>query len=241
MHISTRAIVLQTIKYSESSVICKLFTEQLGVVSYIINGVRSSKGKNKAAILQPLTILEIEVSQRENKQLQRLTEYRRAVNFQSILFDVRKSSVAVFIIEVLGKTISTNEPHPEIFNLTVDCLVHLDKMEVLNPDFHLIYLLSLSGHLGFQPQGQFSEQTPYFNLREGYFCNAVVETQSLATKENSKCISLLLRADVLQDSVIITDRSYRKQVLHCLLQYYRHHIEDMAGIKSLDVLEAVFG
>src|SRR5688572_1524935 len=104
MFTKTRGLVLHTIKYSETSVISKIYTERLGLQSYIVKGVRSARSKGKAALLQPLTLLDMEVSQRENKNLQFIKEYRRAYSYQSIPFDTLKATIALFLLEVISKS-----------------------------------------------------------------------------------------------------------------------------------------
>src|ERR1700750_1569339 len=115
MYFKTRAIVLHTIKYSETSVIAKIYTERFGLVSYIVKGVRSAKSKSKASLLQPLTLLEMEVSPRETKQFQFIKEFRRAYNYRAIPFDIMRSSVALFLLEVISKSIREHEENTEMF------------------------------------------------------------------------------------------------------------------------------
>ena len=58
----TRGIVLNYIKYGDTSIICKIYTEQFGLQSYIINGIRKSKSKNIGLIIhfiQVMNFLEI--------------------------------------------------------------------------------------------------------------------------------------------------------------------------------------
>ena len=44
--ISTKAIVISTIKYSDTSLIVKLYTEKVGLVSFLLKGIlKSKKGK----------------------------------------------------------------------------------------------------------------------------------------------------------------------------------------------------
>src|ERR1700739_4007717 len=131
----TKGIVLHTTKFSETSVIVRIYTEKLGLVSYIVKGVRAAKSKAKAALLQPLTLLEMEVSHRENKSLQYIKEFRRAYNYQSIPFDTLKSAIAVFLLEVISKSIREHEQNDEMFDFIYDSLCALDQSEKLNPDF----------------------------------------------------------------------------------------------------------
>src|SRR5271154_1725059 len=132
MYIKTKGIVLHTVKFSETSVITKIYTEKLGLVSYIVKGVRSAKSKAKAALLQPLTLLEMEVSHRENKQLQFIKEYHRAYNYQSIPFDTLKSVIALFMLEVISKSIKEHEQNDEMFEFIYESLCTLDRSEKMN-------------------------------------------------------------------------------------------------------------
>ena len=99
MFLKTRGIVLQTIKHSETSVIARIYTEQLGRLSFMINGVRTSKSVSKAAMLQPGTLLEMDFLYQENKKLHYIKDFKRAMVYQSIPFDTRKSAMLMFIIE----------------------------------------------------------------------------------------------------------------------------------------------
>jgi len=57
----TEGIVLGSLKYKESSLIVKIFTNAFGMQSYVVNGVRSSKSQGKTALYQPLTLLDMVV------------------------------------------------------------------------------------------------------------------------------------------------------------------------------------
>jgi DNA repair protein RecO (recombination protein O) len=58
----TRGIGLSYLRYRESSIITKIYTEAFGIQTYIVNGVRSSKSKNnRIALFQPLTLLDMVV------------------------------------------------------------------------------------------------------------------------------------------------------------------------------------
>ena len=110
----TRGIVLRTVKYGETSLIVDLFTELFGRQSYLVNGVRTSsrKGMGKANLFQPAANLELEAYHQELKNLQRLKEFRWATLYQHLYFDVLKNSVALFMVELLQKTLKQPEPNP---------------------------------------------------------------------------------------------------------------------------------
>ena len=97
----TSAIVLRSMKYSESKMIIDLLTQTEGRVSVIVNVPQSSKGRVKKQFFQPMTILDVELDIRPKAQLQKLRDVRIAVPYISLTTDPRKLSVALFLAEFL--------------------------------------------------------------------------------------------------------------------------------------------
>jgi DNA repair protein RecO (recombination protein O) len=237
MYIQTGGIVLHTIKYSETSVISKIYTEKLGLVSYIVKGVRSAKSKSKAALLQPLTLLDMQVSHRENKQLQYIKEFHRAYNYQSIPFDVIKGTIALFLLEVITKSIGEHEENSEMFEFIYETFCSLDKARKTNPDFHLQFLVHFSRYLGFAPHDNFSQQYVFFEMNEGVF----IEQQGLnevLSKDESKLLNELMRCNLFAGNNMNITKGERKRMMHNLLRYYQLHLENFS-LKSPAVLEDV--
>ncbi len=237
MYHKTRGIVLHCIKYSETSVIAKIYTEKLGLQSYMVKGVRAAKSKSKAAMLQPLTLLEMEVSHRENKQLQYIKEFQRSFIYQSIPFDTLKSTIAFFLLEVISKTIHGHEPYEELFDFLYDSLCALDEAEKVNPNFHLIFLIHFSRYLGFGPQDNYSETNSYFEMSEGVFV-AGQSMQNIMNKRESELLSQLLALNLFGMEVLLISRAERKQLMRNLLKYYQFHLENFS-LKSPDILEEI--
>jgi DNA repair protein RecO (recombination protein O) len=237
MYIQTAGIVLHTIKYSETSVISKIYTEKLGLVSYIVKGVRSAKSKSKAALLQPLTLLDMQVSHRENKQLQYIKEFHRAFNYQSIPFDVIKGTIALFLLEVITKSIREHEENGEMFEFIYEAFCSLDKAGKLNPDFHLQFLVHFTRYLGFAPHDNFSDQNPYFEMNEGVFTNQE-NLNEVLSREEGQLLSKLIRSNLFAGDAMQINRVERKQMMHNLLRYYQLHLENFS-LKSPAVLEDV--
>lgn len=240
MDIKTRGIVLQTIKYSESSVIVKVFTERMGLVSYIVKGVRSARSTSKAALLRPLTMLEMDVTHRENKGLQNIKEYKRAYNYRSLPFDTMKSSIALFVLEVIAKSLKEHDAHEDMFEFVYECFCHLDEIEVMDNDFHLKFLVHYAAYMGFAPHGQYSEETPYFDMQEGCFTHHTTISSLILSRSSSQLISTLVSCSMLQPLDIRLNRQIRRDMLHHLLKYYSLHLEGFTGLRSPEVLEMIF-
>ena len=106
----TKGIVLRTIKYGETSLVVTVFTQMFGVQTYLVNGIRTAKKSGaKAAMYQPAALLEMEVYHNELKGLQRIKESNWAILYNTILSDVIKNSIALYMMELLYKTLKQPE------------------------------------------------------------------------------------------------------------------------------------
>ncbi len=240
MFIKSAGIVLHCIKYSETSVIARIYTRAHGLLSFMVNGVRTAKSTAKAAMLQPGSLLELDFAYQENKNLLRVKEFKRAYVFHSIPFDVRKSAIALFMVEVMSKVLREKEANEEEFDFLFTQLEQLDKAPDANHFYHYQFLLYFAQYLGFFPTNNFSEQTPLFDLRLGYFVLETEKDFNVLSRDESRMIYELLRSEPFTKPEINFPRATRNAVLQRLLAYYSLHIETFKNVQSHIVLEAVF-
>ena len=116
MLVKTQALILQTTKFKETSLIVKAYTQSNGVLSFLINGVRTEKNANKAVLFQPLNFLDIIIYYKENKNLLYLKEYKFNTLYKEIPFNIIKSSIALLMLEVVEHALNKEE---EMKNSTV--------------------------------------------------------------------------------------------------------------------------
>jgi DNA repair protein RecO (recombination protein O) len=233
----TQGIVLQTIKYSETSIICRIYTRELGLQSYLVKGVRTGKPSSKAPLFRPINILDLVVYRKDRKGLQHLKEYQLGHLYSSLPFDIIKSSIALFIIEVLSKVIKDEEPDTDMYDFAQQTLIELDTLDKTDPNFHLYFLLRLSRFLGFIPAGEYDPPYEYFDLKEGSFVAGQVAHGYQIGPPYSRYISVLLEERVPLE---ITNRE-RNTILDYLLQYYAFHLSDFGGMQSHKILHEVLG
>lgn len=241
MIIKTKGIVLRARKYSETSVIVDVFTELKGLRSYIVSGVRTQNAKVSASLLQIMTPLEIVAYHREDRELTRLKEVKPLLVFQSIPYDIRKGAVGIFMTEIVQKTIHGHEEHPELFNFLLDTFIFLDETTHSFANLHLHFMLLLTEHLGFFPGGEYSEETPFFDLQEGVFTDLQPFHSNWLSPHFSKKASQLLKSAKAECHNISLSRDERKYLLNQLLNFYRLHIEHLPVVHSHQVLEEVMG
>ncbi len=222
----TKGIVLSSIKYAESSVICKIYTEKFGLISYLINGVRKKKGKSN--YYQPLSILDMTVYYKQKSSLQRVKEAKPFIQYKAIPFDIKKSSIAMFLAEVLNKSLNEEEENLSLYYFLETAMEELDSQE-FNSQFHLQFLIELSKHLGFYPNNN-NDNYNYFDLLNGQFVSKLPEHTHYLT--DTAVFSDLLKGERV-------DSRIKKRMLEYLLEYYQLHVEGFGKIKSKEILETV--
>ena len=239
MLISTPAIVLNTIPYGDTSVIAHLFSLQRGLLGVIIKGARGSKKSRKQALLQVLTIVEIQINLRENKDLHFLKEIRVLHPYIGIQYSTPKTAQALFIAELLRKSIKEEEKNEDLFEFIANALMFLDESPKELPGFHLKFMLDLSKHLGFYPENNFDVQHPYFQFTDGVFHHSFGDT--CLNAEASNDIHLLMNCSFAELENLQFRRERRKILLRNLMQFYHWHLPSFKELQTPDVLEDVFG
>lgn len=235
----TRAIVLKTTKYSESSIIAKVFTEKFGIQSYMIKGARRPGSKAKANILQPLYLLEMIVYHQDSKELQQVKEIKNTPVFHSIPFHVMKSSIAIFINEIIYRSLKHEESDPKLFEFLFSSVCILDSMDENFFNLHLVFLMQYSKYLGFYPQLESMKEDSYFDLLRGVFVDAKPHHPQYLNPEQGKKLYMLMNISMEDSGMIPLSAADRRALLNKLIEYYSCHIENFGDIRSHKVLEDV--
>jgi DNA repair protein RecO (recombination protein O) len=213
----SQGVVFRFTNYSESSIIVTIFTAAFGLQSYIVNGARGKSGKGKIALYQPLTLLDMVVYHRENATIFRIKEVKCIHPYQSISSDFRKSTIALFLAEIINKTVKEQSHAQELCEFLIQSFTHFDLQQANIENFHLIFLIHLSQYLGFRPSS-LSE------LMGGNF----------AADEEQEILSKLLRANY-SDTILMTNLQ-RRNILDLLIRFYINHSDNFGELKSLSVV-----
>jgi len=239
----TKGIVLKTVRYGETSIIAGIYTELFGMQSYLVNGVRttSKKGSGRANLFQPGAILDLIVYHNELKNLQRIKEFKWGHVYEHIFFNVFRNAVALFMIELLQRSLKQPEPNPALFHFIEDAFLHLDQAgDAVTANFPLYFALHLSSFYGFRFTDKYSAARPVLDLKEGEFVAVRPQHHYVLEDEYSELTSQLLK--VMQPAELAQlrlNQETRRVLLHAYESFYALHIQDFGTMKTLPVLEAV--
>jgi DNA repair protein RecO (recombination protein O) len=223
MLVKTRGIVLGFIKYKETSVIVNIYTEALGLKSYVVNGVRDKK--SKAIFFQPLTLLDLVVYDNNSKGLNRISEYTIHRHYTSSLFNPKKIAVILFLAEILSKTLKEEHPEEEMFCFIVNWLSNFDEALDSYEDFHILFLIEYAEYLGIKPSCAEDFEKDFGRKID---------------KEVAKILDQILVIDHVNSFSLGLNAECRRLMLTALTEYYEHHFPFMGRIQSLGILKEVF-
>jgi len=235
----TRGIVLKTTLYGDTSVIVQVFTEKFGIQSYLINGVRKPKAKIGMNMLQPLHLIDMVVYHKPGSNLQRLREARPSPVLRSIPYDVIKSTMTIFLNEVLYKSIRQQSADEHLFEFIYNAVCWFDECGEASVNFHLSFLLKLSRFLGFAPHAQARNGDRYFDLQEGEFRSAVPVHPNYLEQEDALLFISLYTLPFERITEIRAGNKLRRHLLEKILVYFRLHTASFGDIRSHQVLEEV--
>ena len=236
----TKGIALKTTSYSENSIVAHIFTETFGMQSYLINGAKKPKAKLSANLFQPLHPLELVVYHKHSSNLQRIKEAQQYPPLKSIPLDIVKSSVAIFLNEVLYKVFKQQSPDPYLFHFVQQSILWLDESKTNIANFHLVFLIKLSRFLGFLPLQYSGKTLSYFNLLDGVFTNTLPPHTHVLQEPHTSLFQRLMQVSFEDASVVKINPEDRKILLKKLIEFYRLHTENFGQPNSLYILEEIF-
>lgn len=234
----SRGIILKSIRYNDSKAITKIYTEQFGLLSFIVPVKKSKTNKVSLNVLQPLTLCEINFDYRERSNLLFIKDFKITDHYVSVPFDVRKSTVFIFLGDILSRTLLEHESNLSLFSFIYHSLLYYDLNDEKSSHFHLYFLMELTKHLGFFPE-QEDEDFIYFDLLEGRFVRRLHSVYFM-DKYMAQQIKQLSECTITNYKDLSFSLADRRNLLEKLLLYYQLHTTNCKDIKSHEVLEEIF-
>jgi DNA repair protein RecO (recombination protein O) len=239
---TTRGIALHTVKFSETSIIAKIYTELFGLQSYLVRGIRKEKAKIKPGLFQPLTLLELSVYHKEKASIQTIKEVNILHPYQTLPFDIRKSSAALYINELIYRSVKEEEQNPELFAFLFSTCETLDTIDTGLLLFPLAFTIYLTKFLGFYPRIETASGKEIFNMTDGIFQDKIPEHKyyillpgTLLLKEIIRTGAYAFPAGSFSRDILKT----RDDLLESMLLYYKLHLPGFGEIRSHKVLHSV--
>lgn len=240
MQSKTEGIVIQAHKYGDTSIVTHIVTRDYGMQGFLVKGVYRKKSAFPPSYFQPLNRVKLVMYYKPNRQLQNLREIQVSPIFQNIPYEIAKTSVAMFLAEVLGKILKAEAPDDDLFSYLQDAIQLLDSWQQGLNLFPLFFLLDLSHYMGFYPYNNFNEAYPYFNLEEGLFQSTPAQHSPTMNANESQHLAALLGSSLATHSTHLKIPSKERiALLNQLVDYFRLHTQNFPRLKSAQILRDV--
>lgn len=240
MLVSTEGIVLHTTKFGESSLIATIYTRDFGRQSYMVNAARSKKSKNKAGLFQPLYLVDLVAYRKQSGEIHRIKEIKSAQVYQNLPFDIVKSTMAIFLAEILYKCIHEQESNPELFGFIKNSVLYFDLMDTGYSGFHCWFLLKLTKYLGFLPDLERKGFRNWFDMKKGEIVPFQPSHPFFVNKELTERWADLAGLKIHEIAGYKIPHLQKDALITSLIDYYHLHFGTLGEIKSLAVLREVF-
>lgn len=242
MHRKTRLIILNQVKYGETSLVVTAFTELFGRQTYMVKGVRRNSKTNTVIYYQPAAILEAEVTHDPQKAFQ----YFKAVGwgniYRHVFGDVLRNNIALFMAEVLQKLLKHPDPHEELYYFCEDVLLALDKeSNAVSANLPVFFMVHIANFFGFGiPDEPRQNAQFYFDLREGNFTETVPAHADFLDPSLAAILAEIKAIRIPQElNELRLNQQIRRQLLEALMLYYRYHLIDFGVLKTYSVLKVI--
>lgn len=236
----TRAIVLQQIKYSESSLIVKAYTQSEGLLSFIVKGVRGKKGKLRSAQFQALNLLELSYKKGKKSSLSIITDLKISEPFTELLYQPIKRSIAMFMAELIYQSIKEEEPNHELFNFLYNSIHWLDLTKEPCTHFHLLFMMKLTRFIGFEPNKLHLNKSAFFDLEQGLYTDVKPTHNHFIEKELLNAWTALIQCEFTDIATLKFSNPLKRSLIETLMDYYKLHLVHFKDLNSHHILQQVF-
>ena len=239
MH-KSRAIVLHQIKYSETSLILKIYTEKEGLLSFIAKGVRGKKGKLRSAQFQPLNLIDLSYREARKSELRQILDLKVIDPFIDLPFNPVKRTIAIFIAELTYNAIKEQEPNHKLFEFLYNSIHWIDLSKESYNHFHLLFMMKLTKHLGFYPMLDRDKDARYFDLQQGVFSMGAPAHRYFIDSEQLSAWKQLINVKLETINSLLFSNSLKRKLLQTMMLYYKLHLIHFKELNSHHILQSVF-
>ena len=239
MIVKTKAILLNHIRHSDNSLIARFYTEEYGRLSVMVRGLSAKKGKTRYLYFQPLYLFDLEIYYRETKEMHNLKEINLSFTPLNIPIDIFKSTISLFISEILYATIREEDVNRRLFSFIESSVKALDEITNGVSNFHIWFLVNLSSYVGIGPSPTDSKGS-YFDMLNGQFVASAPLHPDFLEPRTADYLNRLLEYTVEELPELQISGTERAEFLDRILRYYSLHLPGMRRIRSLRVLNEIF-
>lgn len=235
-------ILTSSVRHNDKTCVARIFTRSHGMVPFVFYLAGNGKNAGRNTLLQPLTQIEFQADYLPSATLQHMKDTKNLRPYRDIPTNPGKSAVSLFLSEFLTHALNGEQYNPGMFKYLTGALEWFDSApEGQYSNFHIAFMLGTAAHLGICPNSSDYKSGYVLDLREGCFTTRQPAYDEYADPEISYKLAMIMNSgfDGMQDAPLTGQQ--RVAILKVLNTYFRLHIPSFPVLKSIEILETVFG
>ncbi len=232
-----RAIVLSSVRYTDSQRVFRFFTEQYGLKSYLVRKQKARSGSG-FAVLHPFALLEIREHERQRGQLSVLKEFHSEVVLNGLVMQAEKSAVAMFGAELLARCLADNQAHQELFQTVWSLICQLDLDEQCGV-YTFLFAGRIIRYLGLMPLHETGIRSD-LDLRSGQGTDHGARSEDLLRASLVPAFVMAGSCTASAFREIKLNREEQRELLRAMVAFLQLHVAGTSPINSLEVLRTVY-
>jgi DNA repair protein RecO (recombination protein O) len=184
-----------------------------------------------------MSLIEVVAERKNRGNFDYIKEVKILSSLEAVGFDVAKSSISMFLNEILCKVLADAGEDVVMFNFLYTSLEQFISKPFI-PDFHLRFLTALMRELGCFPKDNFTSSNMVFSIEKSCFVsNSVggVEECSLGMYFHH----LLSGGLFPVDNAEVIPYIWRNSLLEMIMKYYTFHVTSLLQIRSHEILKTL--
>lgn len=228
-------LFLRSTIIKNNSIIVDVLTQRYGRCSFIFP---NTSKKKSGFLFQPFHFIEFSSKFNYEKKINLASKVELVFSVINIISDIRKTGYAILITEVLTKVIQQQEENPSLYLVTKKIISEFES-QPFNPTFGVFFIKLLINQFGIQPINNYSKKTPFFNPKDGKFCEE--EDTEIDQLFPNKEFSEILGTKVDYDFTYKLSGPNRRRIMNLLLYYMQYHgLINTEKIKSIQILQSLY-
>lgn len=234
-------VALRMVRHNERHNILTAYSRELGRVAFAVPAGAGREAQRRRALLMPLSIVECVADIRPGREVHLMFDPRSELPLTGLRLNPVRSTVAMFISEVLGIVLREGPPDAALYGYVCRSVAELDALPLRNvANYHLYFLYGLGRFLGIEPDVSDYRDNMVFDMADGRFRLSAPLHGQFLDPVRSRAVVALSRMTPANLHMFRLSRRERNELLDGILRYYSLHYAALSGLRSLDVLRELF-
>ncbi|MBQ7212424.1 MAG: DNA repair protein RecO [Muribaculaceae bacterium] len=233
-------IALRTTRYSDRYDILSAYSREIGRVALLVPAGSGKEARRVRALVQPLSLFSCTSDIRPTREIHSMSQCSLVGSTSAAIgANPLKTSVAIFLAEILSTLLRENQADEATFEFLKDAVERLATTAAV-ANFHICFLYHFAQYVGIAPDTATYSDRRLFDLQNARFLDTPPLHNDFLGPDESAVFHSISRMTFDNMRFFEFNRQQRAQILSLIMRYYTIHYASLSSVKSLTVLQSLF-